>query len=115
MPLRIARKPHDLAHGLSLLDQVGLVHRAHFPAKLLSGGERQRVAIARALCNNPSLILADEPSGNLDQTNATAIGTLLLSLVKKQNKSLILVTHDTSLASLCDARYLLASHNISLV
>lgn len=105
MPARIARIQLNRQKGIDLLEQVGLAHRADFPAKLLSGGERQRIAIARALCNNPQLILADEPSGNLDSANGEAIGTLLLSLVKEKGKSLILVTHDEHLASLCDRKY----------
>ena len=64
----------------------------------LSGGERQRVAVARSLINNPSLILADEPTGNLDPANAEKIGNLLFSMVEKYQKTLILVTHDLNLA-----------------
>ena len=109
MPARIARKSTNRDKGLQLLEQVGLSLRADFPVKLLSGGERQRVAIARALCNDPQIILADEPSGNLDATNGQAIGSLLLSLVREKGKSLILVTHDAQLASLCDRRYSLNS------
>lgn len=109
MPSRIARSFSKSAetYALALLDEVGLAERAHTRAKLLSGGERQRVAIARALSNNPSLILADEPTGNLDRDNARRIGELLISSVKEKNKSLVLVTHDPDLASLCDSSYLL--------
>ncbi len=107
MPARIGRKPLDLEWGSHLLELVGLKHRIAFPAKLLSGGEKQRVAIARALCNNPDLILADEPSGNLDRQNSQAIGELLLSITEQQNKGLILVTHDASLSRLCKRQYLL--------
>lgn len=103
MPARIARHPISRQKGLELLSLVGLQDRADFPAKHLSGGERQRAAIARALCNNPNLILADEPSGNLDRANAKKIGEILISL----KKSLILVTHDPDLAALCDKQYLL--------
>lgn len=113
MPARIARSPLDTARALELLDQVGLADRARFPAKLLSGGERQRVAIARALINDPSLILADEPSGNLDQANAEAIADLLFSLVQKQNKTLIIATHDPALAARSDKRYILASGHLT--
>jgi lipoprotein-releasing system ATP-binding protein len=109
MPAKILRRPVSRKEGLDLLDTVGLTHRADFPVKLLSGGERQRVAIARALCNGPSLILADEPSGNLDAANALAIGDLLLSVVRERKKSLILATHDTRLARLCSKTYHLAS------
>jgi lipoprotein-releasing system ATP-binding protein len=108
MPAKILRRNVSRKDGLELLDSVGLADRADFPVKLLSGGEKQRVAIARALCNNPSLILADEPTGNLDEANAEAIGDLLLSLVKKGKKSLILATHDTHLASLCGKTYTLS-------
>ena len=108
MPARIARKPISRQKGLDLLAQVGLEKRADFPAKLLSGGERQRAAIARALCNDPNLILADEPTGNLDRANAKKIGELLLSL----KKSLIIVTHDAELAKLCDRQYLLKEGNL---
>lgn len=101
MPARIARKPISRQKGLELLALVGLEDRADFPAKLLSGGEKQRTAIARALCNNPNLILADEPTGNLDRTNAKRVGEILLSL----KKTLILVTHDLELASLCKKKY----------
>jgi lipoprotein-releasing system ATP-binding protein len=105
MPARIAKTECTRSKGMDLLEQVQLTHRADFPAKLLSGGERQRVAIARALCNDPQLILADEPSGNLDSATGKAIGALLLSLVKERGKTLLLVTHDEDLASLCDHRY----------
>jgi lipoprotein-releasing system ATP-binding protein len=104
MPARIARKTPDKNHGMELLRQVGLQDRAQSLAKFLSGGERQRVAIARALCNNPDLIFADEPTGNLDKANAKKVGELLLSL----NKTLILVTHDPELASLCNQSYTLS-------
>lgn len=104
MPARIAKMDDSKQKGLLLLEQVGLLHRAHFPAKLLSGGERQRIAIARALCNDPQIILADEPSGNLDAASGQIIGALLLSLVREKRKSLILVTHDEQLAALCDRR-----------
>ena len=112
MPARIARQNIDSSseayqRAIDHLGEIDLLDRAHTKAKLLSGGERQRVAIARALCNDPSLILADEPSGNLDRTNANRIGELLLRCVQSKKKSLILVTHDSSLAALCDRRYLL--------
>ena len=83
----------------SLLLQVGLKDRlSHLPAQL-SGGERQRVAVARSLVNDPQLILADEPTGNLDPANAQAVGELLFSLSRDWGKTLILVTHDMNLAS----------------
>jgi len=108
MPSRIARKPMNRARGLELLALVGLESRADFPTKLLSGGERQRVAIARALANNPDLLFADEPSGNLDRATADAIGNLLFDLVRTHRKTLILVTHDTDLSSRCTKKYILS-------
>lgn len=120
MPARIARKALPKGgliynRGIDLLKQVGLEERAHFPAKILSGGERQRVTIARSLCNDPEIILADEPSGNLDHENSRQVHELLLTCVKKMNKSLIVVTHDEKLASLCDHRYLLQNGKLTLM
>ena len=102
MPAKIIRRFFSHQEGMNLLATVGLTQRADFPVKLLSGGERQRVAIARALCNDPCLILADEPSGNLDKETAKEVGELLLFLVKEKKKSLILATHDPNLALLCE-------------
>lgn len=108
MPAWIARKNPNRSKGFELLSMVGLESKADVPAKLLSGGERQRVAIARALCNDPNLILADEPTGNLDRENAKKVGEILVHL----NKTLILVTHDPELASLCQTQYLLKDGKI---
>jgi putative ABC transport system ATP-binding protein len=81
-----------------LLKAVGLEQRRdHFPAKL-SGGERQRVAIARSLANSPSVLLADEPTGNLDSENAILVLDLLSDLHRQQRMTLILITHDMSVA-----------------
>jgi lipoprotein-releasing system ATP-binding protein len=107
MPARIARLPvakgsrmHQRA--LDLLESVGLTPRTHFLTKLLSGGEKQRVAICRALCTDPALILADEPSGNLDHAQSQEIHDLLIRLTKEQGRALIVATHDRELAALCD-------------
>ncbi|MHC4675704.1 MAG: ABC transporter ATP-binding protein [Planctomycetota bacterium] len=82
-----------------LLDRVGLADRlAHLPAEL-SGGERQRVAVARALINSPALLLADEPTGNLDRKTADTVISLLLDLHKQENSMLVTVTHSTELAN----------------
>jgi lipoprotein-releasing system ATP-binding protein len=84
----------------SLLDRVGLSERLeHRPAEL-SGGERQRAALARALVNRPALLLADEPTGNLDRANADRVGHLLLDLQQQENMMLLLVTHSQRLADL---------------
>ena len=88
-----------------LLEEVGLADRKdHLPSQL-SGGERQRVAVARSLVNDPELILADEPTGNLDPENAILIGDMLFRLSEKHGKTLVLVTHDMNLAAKGDVRY----------
>ena len=85
--------------AIELLKSVGLEHRLdHFPTKL-SGGEKQRVAIARSLANSPSVLLADEPTGNLDSENAHHILDLIIRLHREQNMTLVLVTHDPSIAA----------------
>ncbi|MES2466552.1 MAG: ABC transporter ATP-binding protein [Verrucomicrobiota bacterium] len=85
--------------AVELLNSVGLGHRlGHFPSQL-SGGERQRVAIARSLANRPSVLLADEPTGNLDSENAESVLELLLQLHQKLGMTLVLVTHDSSIAA----------------
>ena len=86
--------------AVALLESVGLEHRLnHFPSKL-SGGERQRVAIARSMANGPSLLLADEPTGNLDSKNSDLVLQLLIRLQRERKMTLILVTHDVAIASL---------------
>lgn len=96
----------DRAH--SLLGHVGLSERLqHRPAEL-SGGERQRVGVARALIHQPKLVLADEPTGNLDHSNAMGIGELLVDLQKREDAILVLVTHSTELASLVERQLQLA-------
>lgn len=84
--------------AMALLERVGMGHRLRHQSTKLSGGERQRVAVARALINDPPLILADEPTGNLDETTGEAVMDLLLELVAEENKSLILVTHNPDFA-----------------
>ena len=98
-------KKDAMEKAKALLNDVGLSDRmTHLPSEL-SGGERQRVAVARSLVNDPELILADEPTGNLDPQNALLIGDLLFSMADRHHKTLILVTHDMNLASKGDVRY----------
>ena len=90
----------DVKRGRMLLERVGLADRLdHRPAEL-SGGERQRVAVARALMREPELLLADEPTGNLDRTNAVSVAEILLNVISPENKMLIVVTHSMELASM---------------
>ncbi len=112
MPARIDRRSTGKKSAVFLrmeeiLDEIGLKPRAHFPTKYLSGGEKQRVALARALCNDPPLLLADEPSGNLDSASAAIVHELLFRFARQPGRGLIVVTHDRELAKLCDRRYLL--------
>ena len=90
-----------------LLNLVGLGDRAKQRVDQLSGGEKQRIAIARSLANSPQIIFADEPTGSLDEKNAGFIEDLLLSLVKKENTTLILVTHNNAFADKCDKKMIL--------
>src|SRR6201990_2750283 len=85
-----------------LLDGVGLGDKLRRPSRHLSGGEQQRVAIARALANDPRVILADEPTGNLDTANSERAFELLQNLVREGSKSLFLVTHNQQIAEACD-------------
>jgi lipoprotein-releasing system ATP-binding protein len=99
--------------GRQLLAEVGLDQRMDAWPLELSGGERQRVAVARALINEPRLLLADEPTGNLDERNARTVEDMLFALVRKHGRTMILVTHDTALAARADNRFLLAAGALS--
>jgi len=112
-PARLARRS-DPAFGTHLLEQVGLAARQHHRPSELSGGEQQRVAIARALRNNPALILADEPTGNLDVKTGHDIIDLLLRLHEERNNCLIIVTHDNAIASLGQQTYRLEEGQLQL-
>jgi putative ABC transport system ATP-binding protein len=102
LSLEINFQKNALAQAEEILIDLGLKNRLnHFPSQL-SGGEQQRVAIARAIINKPELILADEPTGNLDEENSKTIVDLLFSVSQKYQKSLCLVTHDLELARKCD-------------
>ncbi|HSX04083.1 MAG TPA: ABC transporter ATP-binding protein [Rhabdochlamydiaceae bacterium] len=112
MPQRIARKncskeSPSYKRAILLLEEVQLSSKIDTLTKFLSGGEKQRIAIARALCNDPDLILADEPTGNLDGENSERVQRLLIESAKKRNKTLIIATHDQELAKQCDRTLLL--------
>ncbi len=101
-PLELAGARQAIERAREELDQVGLGDRmSHYPAQL-SGGEQQRVALARALCPRPSLLIADEPTGNLDETAGRGIMDLLFDLQAQRGATLALVTHDPALAARCD-------------
>jgi len=104
VPMEIAGAQNVRTRAAALLEEVGLTGRAHHYPSQLSGGEQQRVALARALANDPPLVLADEPTGNLDTTNGRHIMDLLRSIHVSRRTTVVLVTHDAELASLADAR-----------
>lgn len=107
MPGKIAKIPQHILkeRAIDLLQQVGLFEKKDLPVKLLSGGEKQRASLARSLCNDPDILFVDEPTGNLDRSNALLVQNLLLKCCKEYNKALVLVTHDEDFASLCDKIY----------
>ncbi len=101
-PLELAGAYDATARATAELEQMGLGNRlSHYPAQL-SGGEQQRVALARALCPRPSLLIADEPTGNLDETTGNTIVDLIFNLPARRGATLALVTHDAALAARCD-------------
>src|SRR5437867_1550911 len=104
VPMEIAGATDVRPRAERLLEEVGLTGRAHHYPSQLSGGEQQRVALARALANDPPIVLADEPTGNLDTTNGRHIMELLRSIHRARGTTIVLVTHDAELAALADAR-----------
>ncbi len=113
LPAKVCNIPKPKEKAIELLKSVGLGHRLdHLPSEL-SGGEKQRVAIARALIHNPKIILADEPSGNLDEETGNAVMDILFELIKKNNTTLILVTHSKDVANRCEKTYELVSGSLT--
>jgi len=107
VPMEIAGARDVRPRAQTLLEEVGLAGRAHHYPSQLSGGEQQRVALARALANDPPLVLADEPTGNLDSTNGRHIMDLLRAIHASRGTTVVLVTHDPDLAAMADARLVL--------
>ena len=113
IPAKVCGISNPKEKAIELLKSVGLEHRLdHLPSQL-SGGEKQRVAIARALIHNPKIILADEPSGNLDEETGIAVMDKLFELIKKNNTTLILVTHSKDVANRCEKTYELVLGNLN--
>ncbi|MDQ3212225.1 MAG: ABC transporter ATP-binding protein [Acidobacteriota bacterium] len=102
VPMEIARVKGARSRAAELLAEVGLSERGHHYPSQLSGGEQQRIAIARALANDPPLLLADEPTGNLDSTTGAHVISLLLDVNRQRGTTLVLVTHDPELAAVAD-------------
>ena len=102
VPMEIAGVPRAARRAQDLLREVGLAERGHHYPSQLSGGEQQRVAIARALANEPPILLADEPTGNLDSTTGHQVIELLLDVNRTRKTTLVLVTHDPELAAVAD-------------
>ncbi|OTQ29906.1 lipoprotein-releasing ABC transporter ATP-binding protein LolD [Gilliamella apicola] len=115
MPLLISgAKPNDAKkRAMAMLESVNLVKRANHRPSELSGGERQRVAIGRALINNPALVMADEPTGNLDKTTADSIFDLLISLNRDHGTAFLVVTHDLELANKLDNQLIMRDGHLS--
>ena len=112
LPLELAGEGDAFERARAELQAVGLGHRLqHYPAQL-SGGEQQRVAIARAIVSNPAILVADEPTGNLDEKTGESIIDLLFALKRDRGATLVLVTHDLNLARLCDRMVRLRSGHI---
>ena len=115
LPLEVLKADNAMEKAKQMLSKVGLSDRMnHFPSQL-SGGECQRVAIARATVTNPKIILADEPSGNLDPETGERVMDILFKTAKDLDQTLILVTHDMELAKKCDAVYEIKNHKVDLV
>jgi putative ABC transport system ATP-binding protein len=113
VPMEIAGRHHARARATSLLGEVGLLDRGHHYPSQLSGGEQQRVAIARALSNDPVIVLADEPTGNLDGATGSHVIQLLLAVNQTRRTTMVVVTHDPEIAAMADSRIALRDGRVA--
>ncbi len=104
LPVKLSKNHYDKKYIDEIIDTLGLTERQHFFTNQLSGGQQQRVAIARALANKPYLVLADEPTGNLDTKTSNNVIELLKHFNKKYNQTLVLITHDIKIADMADRK-----------
>ncbi len=112
-PLELAKRSDAATRTDSLLKRIGMTHRSDNYPNQLSGGEKQRIAICRALAHEPSIVFADEPTGNLDSTNGKLVVDLLLALQRERNVTLVVVTHEESLAARADRHIALLDGKIA--
>jgi putative ABC transport system ATP-binding protein len=113
VPMEIAGRRDSASRARSLLAEVGLADRGHHYPSQLSGGEQQRVAIARALSNEPVIVLADEPTGNLDSRTGHHVIELLLAINQQRGATLVVVTHDPEIAAMADARVFMRDGSVA--
>ena len=113
LPLELAGMGKPKQQALEMLERVGLASRAQHYPKVLSGGEQQRVALARAFVMKPKLLLADEPTGSLDATTGARIMDLLFQMNTEEGTTLVLVTHDETIASRCQRRFIMNAGHLS--
>lgn len=113
LPLELTQQQNVKDRAMATLEEVGLAHRASHHPLQLSGGEQQRVAVARAFVSKPSLLFADEPTGNLDSATGDKIAELMFDMRKQSNAALVLVTHDDDLAASCDRRFRMADGRLN--
>jgi len=113
LPLELTQQDNVKERAMTVLEEVGLSHRASHHPLQLSGGEQQRVAVARAFVSKPTLLFADEPTGNLDSATGDRIAELMFDMRKSSNAALVLVTHDDDLAGSCDRRFRMSDGQLS--
>jgi len=115
LPLEIAKDPSAEEKAVAALTELGLSHRLNHYPKHLSGGEQQRVAIARAIVRRPALLMADEPTGNLDDRNGAMIVDKLFDLNRREGLTIVIITHERSLAERCDRILWMADGKVTTV